>query len=354
MRRALVVLTTAVLTAAGAAAPACSADRDTHIASARSAGDDAVDYVVAISVDGLNPDAIGRLGRDDAPALHRLIEHGASTLNARTELELTRTLPNHTGMVTGRPVTRGREHGVRFNNDNGRTVHRSAGEHVSSVFSVVHDRGGSTAFYSAKGKFDFLNRSWNRRHGGRDRHGVNNGRDKIDRYVVDRGRDNVSRLVRRLRHHPDELSFLHLAYPDLAGHRHGFMSEEYLAAVRRTDRQVGRVLDAIAERRHLRRHTVVVLTADHGGLGAGHSDPNAPADYTVPFMVWGAGVARGADLYALNASSRQDPGDRRPDYRGVQPIRNGGLGNLVADLLDVGAVPGSTFNRDRDLAVSWR
>ncbi|HET7385284.1 MAG TPA: hypothetical protein VFJ19_01315, partial [Nocardioidaceae bacterium] len=76
MRRTLAALTTAVLTVAGLVGPACSADRDVHVRSARSAGDDAVRYVVAISVDGLNPDAIRRLGREGAPAFHRLVEEG--------------------------------------------------------------------------------------------------------------------------------------------------------------------------------------------------------------------------------------------------------------------------------------
>jgi hypothetical protein len=376
MRHAIAVISAAVLTAAGVAGPACSADPDLPTGSTRSASseaqatttraaevdtvgargssaDDAVDYVVAVSVDGLNPDAIRRLGRQGAPAFHRLIDEGATTLNARTAVELTRTLPNHTGMVTGRPVTRGREHGVTFNHDNRSTVHRSAGEHVASIFTVVHNRGGSTALYTAKRKFDFLDRSWNGRHGSPDRHGANQGRDKIDRYVVDRGGDNVTRLVRRLRSSPDELSVLHLAHPDRAGHRYGFMSARYLAAVRRTDRQVGRVLEAIDDLRRLRRHTVVVLTADHGGLGAGHSDPRAPSHYTVPFMVWGVGVARGADLYRLNTGVRQDPGSGRPGYQAMpQPVRNGELANLVADLLDMPAVPGSTFNRGRGLQVS--
>lgn len=351
MRHALAVVSSAVLLAAGAACPATASDL--AVPSARgTAADDAVNHVVAISVDGLNPDALRRLGRDGAPAFHRMVRQGATTLNARTAVELTRTLPNHTGMLTGRPVTRGREHGVTFNRDNGRTVHRAAGEHVSSVFGLVHDRGGSTAFYSAKHTLDFLDRSWNRRHGARDRIGVNHGRDKIDRYVVDNGRDNVTWLLRRLRNHPDELSFLHLAYPDRAGHRHGFMSGRYLRAVRRTDHQLGRILDTIAARARLRRHVTVVLTADHGGLGSGHSDPRDPADFTVPFMVWGRGVARGADLYELNASTRRDPGRTQPGYSGIQPIRNGAVGNLVADLLDAGTVPGSTFNRERDLRVS--
>src|SRR5688572_19063045 len=62
--------------------------------------------VLAISVDGLRPAAVRQLGRAGAPTLHRLIRQGAGTLNARTTLEETRTLPNHTTMVTGRPVAR--------------------------------------------------------------------------------------------------------------------------------------------------------------------------------------------------------------------------------------------------------
>ena len=36
---------------------------------------------------------------------HRLMRQGVWTLNARTVHESTQTLPNHTSMVTGRPVT---------------------------------------------------------------------------------------------------------------------------------------------------------------------------------------------------------------------------------------------------------
>ena len=79
--------------------------------------------VVAISIDGLNPKAITRLGRADTPALHRMMRQGASTLNARTEVELTVTLPNHAGMMTGRPVdSDDGGHGVTVNADRGSTV----------------------------------------------------------------------------------------------------------------------------------------------------------------------------------------------------------------------------------------
>ena len=61
---------------------------------------------MAISLDGFNPQALRKLGRAGTPNLHKIIRQGASTLNARTEQEMTITLPNHTGMVTAAASTR--------------------------------------------------------------------------------------------------------------------------------------------------------------------------------------------------------------------------------------------------------
>src|SRR5688500_9499159 len=68
------------------------------------AADNAVDRVIAISIDGLNPDAIQELGKSRTPAFHRFMREGAYTLNARTVREQTHTLPNHIAMLTGRRV----------------------------------------------------------------------------------------------------------------------------------------------------------------------------------------------------------------------------------------------------------
>ena len=46
------------------------------------------------------------------------MREGAFTLDARTEREQTRTLPNHTGMLTGRRIDARRGgHGVTYNPD---------------------------------------------------------------------------------------------------------------------------------------------------------------------------------------------------------------------------------------------
>jgi len=86
----------------GATTPAQQAPRAVHRASQVASAPRAVTSVVVVSIDALNPAAIRRLGRRGTPTLHRLVRRGASTMNARTERERTETLPNHTGMVTGR------------------------------------------------------------------------------------------------------------------------------------------------------------------------------------------------------------------------------------------------------------
>ena len=61
----------------------------------------------------------------------------------------------------------------------------------------------------------------------------------------------------------------------------------------------------------VRRRTAIVLSADHGGTGTGHSTATAATNYTVPFFAWGVG--RGAhDISPLRAPP-PNPASR-PDY----------------------------------------
>ena len=146
-------------------------------------------------------------------------------------------------------------------------------------------------------------------------------------------------------------SFLHLPHPDLAGHRSTWMSPRYLRAVTTADAAVGVVLAAIDSSPDLARSAVVILTADHGGRSDHHDTVSRKENYTVPFLVWGAGVPAGADLYALNPENRLDPWTRRPGTRACNRSRNGEAANLALDLLGLPAVPGSLFDLQQDLEV---
>jgi hypothetical protein len=292
-------------------------------------------HVLAISIDGLNTEAITQLGAVGAPTLHRLLAEGAGTLNARTEFEQTVTLPNHTGMMTGRRVDAAQGgHGVTWDDDRpGTTVQKAAGHPVASIFSIVHADGGSTALYTTKSKFGLYERSWPA---------------GIDRYTV---RENQKKLVALARADlldgAPTFTFLHVSLPDRNGHEYGGMSSRYVAAVQQTDTQLGTIIRAIAG-----SDVTVVLTADHG-FATGLTDHSAKKDienYRIPFIAWGAYVDHG-DLYAMNPGFR-DPGTKRPSYAGMQPVRNGDVANLAATLLGLGAVPGSGIDADQSLLVS--
>ena len=291
--------------------------------------------VLAISLDGLNTDALRSLGHSDAPHLWRLLDEGAGTLNARTQVELTVTLPNHTSMITGRRIDAGRGgHGVTWNDDRPTpsTVQAAAGHPVESVFSQLQAAGESGALFASKTKFRLWDRSWPA--------GVDllDLRDDHDRQVAAAARADLVA-------HDRAFTFLHLGGADKAGHRTEFMSAAYLDAVRELDRLVGTILrdvDREPELADLR----IVLTSDHGGLEGSrtHGDTGRLANFRVPFVVWGPGIDA-ADLYAINPRYR-DPGTRQPSLSGAQPVRNGNVANLALDLLGLPRVPDSRFGLD--------
>jgi hypothetical protein len=302
--------------------------------------------VIHVSVDGLRGDVVALIGPRRLPHFYRLRIEGAFTDNARTDYDITVTLPNHTCQLTGRPVLGPDGHGVSFNSDDGRTLEEIHGSYIAGVFDVAHDRGLATGLYASKSKFALFERSWDGSHGAPDTTGVDNGRDKIDAYVnVADTEALLDSFIARMAASPQRYAFIHISDPDAVGHASGWESASYLEAVAKVDGLIGRVLDLIEGDAMFANRTYLIVTADHGGRGTDHSNPADPFDYTIPFYAWGPGVPAGADLYQLNAAAREDPGGGRPpNDSSPGPIRNGETANLSLDLLGLPPVPGSVLD----------
>ncbi|HET7350188.1 MAG TPA: alkaline phosphatase family protein [Marmoricola sp.] len=289
--------------------------------------------VIVISVDGFNHNALSKLPARYTNNFRAMRRYGTATTNARTAFEQTNTLPNHTGMMTGRRISGAPGHHVTFNSDNGSTLARVNGRYVPGIFDVAHDRGLSTAIYTSKSKFRFYDRSWGPTHGRPDTVGADDGRDKIDAFVFASPGVAAAALRRDLASaDPRNLHFWHISLPDAAGHAHGFMSRPYLRAVRTTNSLLGQLFAVLRAHPSTRARTSVLLTADHGGRGASHRDPRKLHNYRVPLYTWGRGVSRGVRLYATNPG-RLYPYDRRIGYSGRQPIRNLDVANTSLRLL---------------------
>jgi hypothetical protein len=321
----------------------------------------AVDFVIHISVDGLRPDGVTTQGAANLPNFYRLRTQGAFTDNARTDFDNTVTLTNHTGMVTGRPFNGTGGHGYASDVDvpSNITLHTNKGAYIASVWDVAHDNGRRTGLFASKTKFSLYNNTYDAdttalQGGAPDVTGVDNGRDKIDASMINADESLMTNsFVSSMGASPINYSLVHYAGPDHEGHAFGWMTGAYLAAVKKVDSELGKIFNLIDTTPALAGRTAIILTADHGGTGTGHSDATNALDYTIPFYVWGPGVTAGGDLYGMNTATRQDPAGSRPNHAAVpQPIRNTDVANLALDLLDLPSVPGSTFNFNQNLVVN--
>ena len=316
-------------------------------------------YVIHISVDGLRPDAITALGSANLPNFYRLRTQGAFTDNARTDYDYTITLPNHTSQLTGRGVTGASGHNWTSNTDPspGQTLASNKGSYLAGAFDVAHDNGFRTAEFASKSKFSLYETSWNITNGAPDVTGLDNGRDKIDVYVnLSDTSALLDALVSQMSTQACHYVFLHLADPDNVGHASGWNitpGSAYSDAIKTIDNRLGRIFNLIETNAALTGRTTIILSADHGGTGTDHSDATLAVDYTIPFYAWGRGVATNADLYALNLTTRTNPGTSRPNYAAsAQPIRNGDMANAALTFLGLGPVPGSTINNQQNLAFT--
>ena len=228
-------------------------------------------HVVLVSIDGLRPDAIAAFA---APTLQRLIREGSYTL-AATTIDPSKTLPSHTSMLTGEPPER---HQVYWNT--AASAERDQIE-MPNVFSVARANGYRTAAFFSKSKFQPLQRpgtlDYSQAPGGWF------GRWPGSRTVTD--------VATHLRDNRPNLLFVHLTDPDAAGHRAGWMSDDYGRGVNAADAALGRLI-ALADEAYGTGNYSLIVTADHGGQKRDHGSRDE-ADVTIPWIAWGRGVKPG-------------------------------------------------------------
>jgi predicted AlkP superfamily pyrophosphatase or phosphodiesterase len=231
--------------------------------------------VVILSWDGAKPDVLrSLLAQGHLPTFKGLQDGGRWTLEAHTIVP-SLTLPSHVSMTTGLLAA---GHGVTWNSDRP----DKGPLKVPTVFSLAREAGLRVALIVGKTKLALLA-----------------GPGAPDCQVVkEGGPEDVARLaVQAVRQRDPDLLFVHFGAPDAAGHDFGWgdtaagrpPSPEYEAALCSCDEATGKLLAALRSDPRW-AHTLLILTADHGGLDKNHGGED-PQETTIPWIASGGLVA---------------------------------------------------------------
>lgn len=237
-----------------------------------------IERVCIISIDGLRPD---RALWANMPHLRELAKTGAYTFWAKTTA-VSVTLPSHVSMLTG---VRPGKHGVEWNRE--LPFSEPVYPAVPTIFELARKAGYTTAAVAGKGKFSVFDKpgalSWS-------------AMPLANSWSNDRV---LSEAVALLEAHQPQLLFVHFPESDAVGHAKGWGSPEQLATLEHTDELLGQLLAAM-ERVGVRRSTLIILSADHGGAGRSHGAEDPRSRY-IPWIANGPGVKTGFDLTQLAA-----------------------------------------------------
>lgn len=238
--------------------------------------------VVLIALDGIRTDG---LGQAKTPHLDALFAEGSFS-NTTRDVMPSVTLPNWTSILCG---VGPEQHGVT---DNGWTpkkhrldaVARDGQGYLPSVFSELKRQlpGAKTAFYwNWKPLFNPYNPAT---------------LDEAAFEANDGFKGNYGKAFRFLEKHRAEptLVFLYDVHTDHAGHRHKWMSPEYIRSIEEVDEAVGELV-ARLKAANLFADTHFLFLTDHGGVGHGHGGVS-PEEMIVPWGIVGPGVRKGFDL----------------------------------------------------------
>jgi len=223
--------------------------------------------MLLVSIDGLRSDA---LAVAKTPVLDQLIHKGSSCMKVKT-VTPSITLPSHFSIFTSlAPYS----HGVLTNN-----AQPNMSVAAQTLFYHVKNHGGRvSSFFS----WDYLRNL--AMPGVMDYSFLQ--RVKTESDLMDLAGVALAHITTKA---PD-FTFVYFEWPDIIGHRHGWMSFEYLKAVEITDHALGLIVSGIHPLLGIQGLNIVVVS-DHGGKEKHHME--AVSEITnVPFIAWGMNIRK--------------------------------------------------------------
>ncbi len=242
--------------------------------------------IILIALDGISIEGYQKARH---PNLDKLAEQGVLSLKTRNVMPSV-TLPNWTSHLTGSGPE---QHGVVGNdwtleNIKLPAIVKDNSGYYPSIFEVLKKQvpNVKTAFYYNWGPLVYpYNQNYLDEVSFLENDGyVENYRKAFDFIVENKNQPTCV--------------FLYSVHTDHAGHKHNWMSPEYIQSIEEADVHIGEFLSWMKEK-GLYKDTHFMFISDHGGVGNGHGGVS-PTEMEVPWCITGPHIKKGTLLEEPN------------------------------------------------------
>jgi predicted AlkP superfamily pyrophosphatase or phosphodiesterase len=237
-----------------------------------------VDHVIIIGCDGMSPNGVMRAS---APVMKRMMREGAYTLHARGVMP-TLSSPNWASMIMGAGPE---QHGVTSNEWETNKfeiapIALGSGGMFPTIFGLLREQR-PRAVIACFHDWDGFGRLFERQ--------------ALDKIENPKGPTNTAEhAIQYLKEKKPTFMFVHFDHVDHAGHSVGHGTPAYYQAVDVADKLIGEILEGL-DQAGMSQSTIVLVTADHGGIGKGHGGATM-AELEIPWILYGPGVKKGVEL----------------------------------------------------------
>lgn len=242
--------------------------------------------VIMIALDGISVEGYQKA---NTPNLDALMAEGAFSLTTRVAMPSV-TLPNWTSHLTGSGPE---QHGVV---NNGwkidkfvlPAVETDTEGYYPSVFTILKEEMSEikTAFY-----YNWINLfyPYNKKYF-----------DEVSYLEKDEYIPNYQKAINFIVRNQDKptVVFLYSVHTDHAGHRHKWMSPEYIHSIEEADVQIGKFINEMKEK-GLYKDTHFMFLSDHGGINNGHGGVTTN-EMIVPWGITGPKIKKGFKIEEPN------------------------------------------------------
>lgn len=215
--------------------------------------------VIMILVDGMRPDSL-----PDIATAQKIIGKSASTMNARTVMPSV-TLPCHISLFHS--VTPER-HGTTTN------VYAPQVRPINGICEVLKNADKRSAVFYNWEEIKDVSRPNSLTHAcfyaGR----------RIGYKLA--GEELTDSAIAYLKKYDTDFTFVYFGYTDFAGHKFGWMSEEYMEAMQSSWDNIEKLMNELGD------EYTYIITADHGGHDRTHGS-EMPEDMLIPVVINGEG-----------------------------------------------------------------